>query len=76
MDEYMKLFNKMYPDIFFDMIVVPNIKKHSKVIFADLEKNICLEHYNELHKTSFTENDIELNQTECWVCKQRAKGRR
>ena len=50
--------------------IIELIKKHSAFIFSDLEENLCLEHYNSLHKTNYTENDIVLNQTECWFCKQ------
>ena len=50
--------------------IIALIKKYKKIIFADYEKNLCIEHYNDLHKTNFTEKDIELNQTDCWLCKE------
>ena len=34
-------------------------------VMAGLEQ--AIEYINELH---FTENDIVLNQTECWLCKE------
>ena len=46
------------------------LKKYGKMLFPELEKNLCIEHYNDLHKTNFTEKDIELNQSECWLCKE------
>ena len=50
--------------------IIELIKKHKEFIFADYEKNLCIEHYNDLHKTNFTEKDIALNQTKCWLCAQ------
>ena len=50
--------------------IIELMKKYGKFLFPDLEENLCLEHYNSLHKTNYTENDIVLNQTECWFCKQ------
>lgn len=50
--------------------IIELIKKYKEIIFADCEKNLCIEHYNDLHKTNFTEKDIELNQAECWLCKE------
>ena len=50
--------------------IIELIKKYRDFIFSDIEGNLCLEHYNSLHKTNLTEKDIELNQTECWLCKQ------
>ncbi len=55
---------------YFEVCIVPYIKKHHQEIFPDFEKNLCLEHYNIIHKTNFNENDIELNPAECWMCKQ------
>ena len=56
-------------DIYFEEFIVPYIRKHRERIFPEINKNLCLEHYNELNKTNYTEKDIELNQTECWLCK-------
>ncbi|MBQ5677749.1 MAG: hypothetical protein IIV47_02670 [Clostridia bacterium] len=56
-------------DEYFEEYLIPLMRKYREVIFEDLEKNLCLEHYNVIHKTNFTEKDIELNPTKCWVCK-------
>ena len=45
------------------------VNKHRNYLIADIEKLLCLEHYNHLNKTSCTEKDIKLKPTECWVCK-------
>ena len=50
--------------------IIELMKKYGKFLFPDLEENLCLEHYNSLHKTNYTENDIVLNQTKCWLCAQ------
>lgn len=50
--------------------IIELMKKYGKFLFPDLEENLCLEHYNYLHKTNFTEKDIHLNQTKCWLCAQ------
>lgn len=55
---------------FTDERIIYLLKKYKKFFIADLEQNLCLEHYNILHKSKFTENDIVLNPTKCWVCKQ------
>ena len=69
MDEFMKNFIKEYSDIFFDEFIVSYIRKNGEKLFPELEKNLCLEHYNTIHKTNLNENDTELNPIECWVCK-------
>ena len=45
------------------------LKKYREFFIADIDKNLCLEHYNFLHKSNFIENDIKSNQTKCWFCK-------
>lgn len=46
------------------------LKKHRELFIADIDKNLCLEHYNILHKSNLTENNIVLKPTKCWFCKQ------
>lgn len=69
MENIIKEFISEHFDTFFEAYLVPYMRKNRKTLFADIEKNLCLEHYNIIHKTNFTENDIELNPTKCWVCK-------
>ncbi len=69
MENIIKEFVSEHFDAFFEAYLVPYMRKNRKTLFADIEKNLCLEHYNIIHKTNFTENDIELNPTKCWVCK-------
>lgn len=69
MQKVMNKFINEYFDIYFNECIVPYMRKNYKNLFPDIEKNLCLEHYNTIHKMNFTENDIELNSTKCWVCK-------
>lgn len=57
-------------DSFFEAYIVPYLRENHKKLFPELEKNLCLEHYNIIHKSNLNENDIELNPTKCWVCNQ------
>lgn len=56
-------------DLFFEVYIVPYLRKNHEKLFPELEKNLCLEHYNTIHKTNLTKNDIKLNPTNCWFCK-------
>lgn len=70
MDDIIKKFINEHFETYFEACIVPYIRKHHREIFPNLDKNLCLEHYNIIHKTNLTENDIELNPTKCWVCKR------
>lgn len=69
MDKVIRKYISENFDLFFEAYIVPYMIKNRETLFADLEKNLCLEHYNVIHKTNFTEKDIELNPAKCWVCK-------
>lgn len=69
MDKVIRKYISENFDLFFEAYIVPYMIKNRETLFADLENNLCLEHYNVIHKTNFIENDIELNPAECWVCK-------
>ena len=69
MDKVIRKYISENFDLFFEAYIVPYMIKNRETLFADLEKNLCLEHYNIIRKTNFTEKDIELNPTKCWVCK-------
>lgn len=69
MDKVLKEYINENFDLFFEAYIVPYMIKNRETLFADLEKNLCLEHYNIIHKMNFSENDIELNSTKCWICK-------
>ena len=71
MEKLINSFMSEHFETYFEVVVAPYMRKHYKRMFPELEKNICLEHYNAIHKTNFNENEIELNPTECWVCKAR-----
>ncbi len=70
MDKVIKDFINEYFDTCFEAFIAPHMRKNCGTLFPELEKSLCLEHYNIIHKTNLNENDIELNSTECWVCKQ------
>lgn len=53
-----------------DERIIYLLKKYKEYFIADLEHNLCLEHYNILHKSNLNGNDVELKPTKCWVCKQ------
>lgn len=53
-----------------DKQIIAFAKKHRKELFADIENNLCLEHYNTIHKTNLTENDAEFKQSVCYFCKK------
>ena len=61
---------KEYWEMYFEAVIAPYIKKHGKRLFPEIEENLCLKHYNSLHKSNFQENDLKLNSPACWVCKQ------
>lgn len=69
MDKFMKNFIDENFELFFEVCLVPYMRKNYKRLSPELDKNLCLEHYNSIHNTNLTENDIELNPTECWFCK-------
>ena len=50
--------------------IVYLLRKYKESLIADIDKNLCLEHYNILHKSNLTVNNIVLNPTKCWFCKQ------
>ena len=50
--------------------IVYLLRKYKENLIADIDKNLCLEHYNILHKSNLTENNIVLNPAKCWLCKQ------
>ena len=59
--------------------IIELIKKHGKFNFSDLEENLCLEHYNFAHRTNLTENDVVLEKSLCYFCKEEkpcVKGKR
>lgn len=70
MKKIMKEIMRDHFELYFDLFIVPYIRKHRKELFPDLEKNLCLEHYNILHKTTLSEDEVELNPEECWFCKE------
>ena len=69
MDKVIKKYMIEHSDTLLEAYIAAYIKKNAKKHFPDIDKNLCLEHYNILHKSNFTESDLELNQSECWVCK-------
>ena len=60
-------------ETYFEVCIVPYIKRNREKFIGDLNKNLCLEHYNILNKTNLIKNDIELNSSECWVCKEKSR---
>ncbi len=69
MDKIIKEYITENFDLFFEAYIVPYMIKNRETLFPDIEQNLCLEHYNNIHKTNLMENNIELNPTQCWVCK-------
>lgn len=69
MEKVIKDFINENFETYFEAFIVPYMRKNYKTLFPELDKNLCLEHYNTIHKTNLIENDIELNLTDCWVCK-------
>ncbi len=69
MDNFMKNFINEHFDIYFDEFIVPYMRKNYKTLFPDIDKNLCLDHYNFVNKTNLTENDIKLTPSNCWLCK-------
>ncbi|MBQ3524594.1 MAG: hypothetical protein IJA43_09110 [Clostridia bacterium] len=70
MEEFMKEVIRDHFDLYFEVCIVPYIRRYGKTLFPDLEKNLCFEHYNLLHKTTLSKNEIEPNTEQCWFCKQ------
>ncbi len=59
--------------------IIELIKKYRDFIFSDIEGNLCLEHYNFAHRTNLTENDVVLEKSLCYFCKEEktcVKGKR
>ena len=73
MKDFIKQMTDAEFEIYFELCIVPYIERNREKFIGDLNKNLCLEHYNMLNKTNFTENDIELNPSECWVCKEKSR---
>ncbi len=69
MDKIIKKFISEHSNMYFDEFIVPYLRKNYKTLFPDIDKNLCLEHYNAIHQTTLTENNIKLIPTKCWACK-------
>ena len=48
--------------------IISIIEKHRDFFLADIEGNLCLEHYNMIHKQNLTENDVVLKISKCFFC--------
>ncbi|MBR5246292.1 MAG: hypothetical protein IKV25_02845 [Clostridia bacterium] len=48
--------------------IIEIMKKHREFIFGDIEKNLCLEHYNLLNRQNLTKNDVDFRKAYCPFC--------
>ena len=53
-----------------DKQIIEIINKHRDFFLADIEENLCLEHYNCIHRQKLTEKDVEFKQSICFFCKE------
>lgn len=44
--------------------------KYRTELFADIEKNLCLDHFNKVFELDLCENDVELEMNFCHQCKE------
>lgn len=42
--------------------------KYREELFGDIEKGLCLKHYNMLFKTDFKEDEVKRDKTQCFLC--------
>lgn len=49
-----------------DKQIIEIINKHRDFFLADIEENLCLEHYNFIHRQKLTEKDVEFRQSVCF----------
>lgn len=48
--------------------IISIIEKHRDFFLADVEDNLCLMHYNLIHKQNLTEIDVILEKSKCFFC--------
>lgn len=53
-----------------DEQIIEIINKHHDFFLADIEGNLCLEHYNFVYKQNLSEKDVEFRQSVCFLCNQ------
>ncbi len=53
-----------------DEKIIEIINKHRDFFLADVEENLCLEHYNFTHRRKLTEKDAEFRKAVCFFCNQ------
>ncbi len=51
-----------------DEQIIAIVKRHRDYFLADIEENLCLEHYNLVHKQKLTEKDVEFKKSTCYFC--------
>ncbi len=42
--------------------------KYREELFGDIERNLCLDHYNTIFKTEYKEGQIEMYNSRCAFC--------
>lgn len=44
--------------------------KYREELFGDIERNLCLDHYNTIFKTEYKEGQIEMYNSRCAFCNE------
>lgn len=53
-----------------DEQIIELIKRNRALLLADIENNLCLEHYNLVHRLNLREKDVELQKSVCYFCNE------
>lgn len=51
-----------------DEKIIEIINKHRDFFLADVEENLCLEHYNFVFRQKITEKDVKFKKSTCYFC--------